>query len=97
MSVVLEGMYYNGTVVTTINNGNEEFIVNNESGYLIEANNQDQITEIITRLYNDPMFIEKTKIKAKQLVQDCSWKNYCENFNEICLSVIREFEMSNEA
>lgn len=94
MSAVLEGMYYNGTVVTTVDNGSEEFIVNCESGYLIESNNQNQITEIITRLYNNPKLIRRTKKKSKQIVQGCSWDDYCDNFKDICNEVVKGFGVS---
>lgn len=92
MTVVLEAMHYNGTVITTTGNGSEEFIIEGQSGYLIEPNNVDGIVNKIIYLIEDPKRIETTKRKAREAVAECSWGNFCRNFVQISENVISQHE-----
>lgn len=90
MSVVLEAMYYNGAVITTIGNGNEEFIDDGVSGYLIEQNNFEKLYSKILTLVEDKDLITLTKAKAKEVAKKCSWANFCKDFIKISEKVIRD-------
>lgn len=88
MSVVLEAMHYNGTVITTRGNGSEEFISDERSGYLIKSGDINDLVKKIVYLSLHPEKIEATKEDAKHNVAGCTWDAYCENFIRICEKVI---------
>lgn len=84
MSSVLEAMYFNGNVISTYNNGNEDYIVNKESGFLFNSGNLPELEKILMEQINKVSDIEKIKINAKKSVEDINWLNFNEIFIKIC-------------
>jgi glycosyltransferase involved in cell wall biosynthesis len=68
MSVVLEAMYYNGVVITTKGNGNEEVIENNKNGFLLDNGDilNNDLVDIILRLHKDVDLRKMIKEKSQQ-------------------------------
>jgi glycosyltransferase involved in cell wall biosynthesis len=64
MSSVLEGMYYNGLVITTTNNGSESVIKDKVSGFFVEPKDIQSLAEKIKEVLGLGN-ASKTKIKKK--------------------------------
>lgn len=85
MSSVLEAMYYNGNVVTTSQNGNEDYIDEGLSGLLMPENSADTIVRTLLR-FNTMTVLEKQNMvnSARSKVQSNTWSSYAKNFMKIC-------------
>ena len=88
MSTVLEAMYYNGLVITTSNNGNEEVMKHGESGFIVPPNNVEELTKEIRKVIIGLENFEEIRNKAKKSIsQHFSWDAYCKKFAEIIESL----------
>lgn len=84
MSVVLEAMFYNGLVITTEDNGNEEAIINNKNGFLIPQGDTEALSNKIDFTIKNPKIIQNIKSKAKKTIEEkFNWEVYCNNFLKI--------------
>lgn len=84
MSTVLEAMYFNGNVITTTRNGNEEYIQNGENGSLFDSKDWNKLENILRDQLNNRVNIENICRKAKDAVKNNTWKEYENNFLNIC-------------
>ncbi len=91
MNVVLESMYYNGLVLTTKKNGNEEAITNNVNGFLVEPRSVLELKNKIIYIINNYSELSKIKKMAKQTITEkFTWKHHADIFSSICASIIDE-------
>lgn len=84
MSTVLEAMYFNGNVITTTQNGNEEYIQNGENGFLFDSKDWNKLEKILRDQLNNRVNIENIRRKAKDAVKNNTWEDYENNFLNIC-------------
>lgn len=84
MSVVLESMYYNGLVISTEENGNEEAIINNKNGFLVSQGNIIVLSQKIKEIMKNPNEFESIRNEAKKTIEKkFTWDVYCNNFFKI--------------
>ena len=50
---IMEAMAYGKPVVSTWHKGSEDIVLNGETGFLVEVNNSDELTEKIIELNNN--------------------------------------------
>lgn len=95
MSVVLESMYYNGLVLTTTNNGNEEAITNGINGFLVEPRNPNSLAEKILYVIEHETNLAPMRQNAAIIIRDkYSWDKYATRFRDICQSVLDHSKLS---
>lgn len=88
MSTVLEAMYFNGNVITTTQNGNEEYIQNGKNGFLFDSKDWDKLENILRDQINNKVNIANIKQNAKAIVKNNTWEEYENNYKEICKTLI---------
>ena len=92
MNVVLESMYYNGLVLTTHGNGNDEIITDGLDGFLIEPNNAQILKEKMLYVMNNFANLSQIKVNARRKIQcNFTWENHARKFDSICKKLIQEF------
>ena len=87
MSTVLEAMYFNGNVITTTKNGNEEYIENGKSGFLFDSKDWNDLESILLNQIKNNINTLKIKEKAKNSVKDNTWEKYENDFINICKNI----------
>lgn len=88
MNVVLESLYFNGMVISTNGNGNEEAIINGDNGYLIDPHDPRALKNKIQQIMdnpNDKHMREKAKLTISK---EFSWIKHAEELRELCREVI---------
>lgn len=91
MNVVLESMYYNGLVITTHGNGNEEIITNGKNGFLVNPHDAIQLKDQILSLKENYLKLSQIKKEAKTTIsQNFTWKVHAQKFNSVCIQAIHE-------
>lgn len=90
MSTVLEAMYFNGNVITTTQNGNEEYIQNGENGFLFDSKDWNKLEKILRDQLHNRVNIENIRRKAKDAVKNNTWEDYENNFLNICEELLSE-------
>lgn len=88
MSTVLEAMYFNGNVITTTRNGNEEYIKNGENGFLFDSKDWNKLESILRDQINNRVNITNIRHNAKASVKNNTWEEYESNFISICKTLI---------
>lgn len=95
MSVVLESMYYNGIVLATTNNGNEEAITNNINGFLVEPRNANALAEKILYVIEHETELAPMRQNALATIQNkYTWNKYATRFRSICQAVLDHGNLS---
>lgn len=84
MSTVLEAMYFNGNVITTTQNGNEEYIQHEKNGFLFDSKDWNKLENILRYQLDNRLNIENIRQKAKDAVKNNTWNEYENNFLNIC-------------
>ena len=90
MSTVLEAMYFNGNVITTTHNGNEEYIIDGENGFLFDSKDWNRLENILRYQIENKIDIVKIKERAKAVVKNNTWEQYEDNFMKICKTLMSE-------
>lgn len=89
MNVVLESMFYNGLVITTYGNGNEEAITDNKNGFLVKPSDPTDLKDKIKYVIKNDPTLTKIQKKAKDtIVNNFSWENHAKSFYSICNKVL---------
>jgi len=85
MSSVLEGMYYNGLVITTTNNGSEAVIDNEKSGFLVLPNSSEELAFAIDKTLKLSIH-SKNNIRENarvSIIDKCNWNTFARRFKQI--------------
>jgi glycosyltransferase involved in cell wall biosynthesis len=85
MSSVLEAMFYNGVVITTLNNGSETVIKNLISGFLIPPRDVSKLSETILKVLNlEKEKLNKIKLYAKSSIErNAKWESFSKRFIDL--------------
>ena len=85
MSAVLEAMYYNGNVITTSGNGNEDYIDHGKNGFLVQQGDFEELGTLLED-YVEGKVGDTSRIAnlAKKTVQGNTWERYNINFVNLC-------------
>ena len=90
MSSVLEAMAYNGLVLTTYKNGNEEFIEDGVNGYLVQPEDVDALSHKMLEIMHDPR-VADIRARAQQTVKEnFTWDRFNANLNAITDRVVNK-------
>lgn len=91
MGTVLESMASGKPVITTINNGNEDIIINNDNGILIEPESVDAIVSAILELLKDEVKRKTMGKKAQKFIADkMTWNENVKQLSNILADVINK-------
>jgi len=75
MGVVLESLASGCAVVTTTQNGNETVIESGKNGILIEPNDENTLTKVLTKLINEKSYREELgKTAHKRAREELKWE-----------------------
>jgi starch synthase len=74
--VVLEALSQGIPVITTINSGTADVIVNGESGFLVPARSTEEIYQALERLYVDRELLSHMKEGALRIAGRSGWAQY---------------------
>lgn len=88
MSTVLEAIYFNGNVITTTGNNNEEYIENGVSGFLFNSDNFSELEGLLLDQINQRIDLAKIKDNAKNNIKDNDWEKYAKKFIAISRKLI---------
>lgn len=92
MGVVLEAMYCGGAIITTKSNGNEEIIVDQKEGLIIEPNNKSALAKAIDFIISNPTWSKEVKIRAIRRAQtDFTWEKHISSIEQIINEVMSSF------
>jgi glycosyltransferase involved in cell wall biosynthesis len=90
MTVVLESMFYNGLVITTHGNGNEEAITDNVNGFLIDPKNPSKLADKIIHIYKNYSKLSDIKANAKSTIKKkFTWNNHAKKFYRLSTELIK--------
>lgn len=84
--VVLEALAQGIPVITTINSGTSDLIIDGESGFLVPIRSTGAICEALERLYRDRELLAYMKREALKIARNSGWDNYRQNL----LTTMRE-------
>lgn len=74
--VVLEALAQGIPVITTINSGTSDVIIDGESGFLVPIRSTEAICEALERLYRDRELLGYMKRGALKIAGNSGWANY---------------------
>jgi glycosyltransferase involved in cell wall biosynthesis len=75
-NAMLEAMSTGLPVIATRIAGNEELVVEGETGFLVPAENVDELRQSLRRILLDPNLRKRMGLASRQRVeQNYSWKN----------------------
>lgn len=87
--VAVEAMLAKKPVVASNHGGLTEIVINEETGFLVESNNETKLIESISKLVENP---EQRKLFGengyKRAIEEFSLKAYVENFEKVLLKTI---------
>lgn len=90
MTVVLESMFYNGLVITTHDNGNEEAIIDNINGFLVDPKNPSELANKILYIYKNYSKLSDIKANAKSTIKNkFTWNNHAKRFYRLSAELIK--------
>jgi glycosyltransferase involved in cell wall biosynthesis len=76
--VVLEALSQGLPVITTLNAGAEDVVVEGLSGFMVPVCSSDAIAAALTRLAEEPGMLEDLSQGALRVAQECGWARYRE-------------------
>jgi glycosyltransferase involved in cell wall biosynthesis len=82
-NAMLEAMSSGLPVVATKIAGNEELVIEGETGFLIPSENVDALRDALRKILTDPSLREKMGVASRQRVeQEYSWENVARQYSE---------------
>lgn len=86
--VAVEAMLAKKPVVASNHGGLKEIIINNETGFLVEPNNENQLAETIITLIENPKLRQEFGEKGyKRAIENFSISNYVSSFEKIFINI----------
>lgn len=86
--VAVEAMLAKKPVVASNHGGLTEIIINNETGFLVEPNNENQLAETIITLIENPKLRQEFGEKGyKRAIENFSISNYVSSFEKIFINI----------
>jgi glycosyltransferase involved in cell wall biosynthesis len=79
--VIMEAMYFGLPIITTLNGGSSTIIHNKENGFIEEVD-IDKWTDIILKIINKEIIVDKEKIK-NTIINNYTWDKLADKFIEI--------------
>ena len=80
-NAVLEAMSTGLPVVATRIAGNDELVIESETGFLVQTENVDELREALHRIFVDPNLRKKMGLASRRRVEEnYSWKNVAEQY-----------------
>jgi glycosyltransferase involved in cell wall biosynthesis len=87
-NAVLEAMACGLPIVATRIAGNEELVINGETGLLVQTENVDELRDALRKILSDPNLRKQMGIASRRRVEEnYSWKNVAEQYKNL-LNVI---------
>lgn len=86
--VAVEAMLAKKPVIASNHGGLTEIIINNETGFLVEPNNENQLAETIITLIENPKLRQEFGEKGyKRAIENFSISNYVSSFEKIFINI----------
>ncbi|MFZ2620954.1 MAG: glycosyltransferase family 4 protein [Minisyncoccia bacterium] len=91
MGTVLESMASGKPVISTIESGSEDVIINGENGVLVEPENIVELVDAIVNLLHDkPKRISMGEKAKKFIIENVIWEKNCKKLEGILEDVVRK-------
>ena len=82
--VFLEAQSCGTPVIGTNTGGIPDAIEHQNGGWLIEQDNQHELSKLIKQFINKPAILrEQSRLARERVLQECSWISYTNNFKKI--------------
>ena len=82
--VFLEAQSCGIPAIGTNTGGIPDAVHNENGGWLIEQDNKEELSALLTKLIESPLLIKEMGVKARERVESCStWQIYCEKLFDV--------------
>ena len=89
-TVIIESMARGVPVVASDIPGNDELIVDRETGWLVRARSSDELSDTILRAFADPLLYEKVSAQAFEWAQELTIENAAKKYAALYEQLIKD-------
>lgn len=88
--VLLEAMESGAPIITTNRGGNPEVIADNETGLIVNYNNEAELLKAAKKIFSDNDFAKKIAVNAKEKIKFFSWEKTVDETAETLRTVFKD-------
>ena len=89
-TVIIESMARGVPVVASYIPGNDELILDRETGWLVRARSSDELADTILRAFADPLLYEKVSAQAFERAQELTIENAAKKYAALYEQLIKD-------
>jgi len=88
--VLLEAMQSGTPIITTNRGGNPEVIADNETGLLVNYNNEEELLRAAKKIFSDDDLAKRMSVNAKEKIKFFSWEKTVDETAETLRTVFKD-------